>query len=237
MGMAAGKIVISCGFNTVYLKTTFVGTIGSNATQLTWAAGADFPVALSRPSGVGYGDYFFLLNGDTNTTAVKFDKVYRYNATGNVWAPMITSANPNPVSNIMNGVTIKCVNDTVKIFQPGGYNAAGVGTNPLVITGCGTITGNGNNNSTIPGAYSLSQNYPNPFNPSTKIEFGLPKSEFVEIKLYDIIGKEVATLVQGPYQAGNHLVDLNLSFLSSGTYFYRITAGSFIDTKKLILMK
>jgi N-acetylneuraminic acid mutarotase len=236
LSIAAGnKIVMTCGFNTVYLKSTYVGTIGSNAAQITWTAGADFPVALSRPAGVGYDTYSFLIGGDTNTTAVKNDKVYRYNVNGNVWKPVITS-NPNPVSNIMNGVTIKCINDTVRIFQPGGYNAASLGTNNLVITGCGTVTGIGNVNA-IPKEYSLLQNYPNPFNPSTNIEFNLPKNDYVEIKLYDMLGKEVTTLVNGEFSAGNHKVSLNLSYLSSGTYFYRMSSGSFIDTKKLTLMK
>ncbi|MBS1493643.1 MAG: T9SS type A sorting domain-containing protein [Bacteroidetes bacterium] len=236
LSLAAGnKIVMTCGFNTVYLKSTYIGTIGSNATQLTWAAGPDFPVALSRPSGFAYGNYSFLLGGDTNTTAVKNDKLWSYNATGGAWTQMIT-ANPSPVSNIMNGVTIKCVNDTVKVFQPAGYNAASLGTNNLIITGCGTVTGVGNS-STIPKEYSLSQNYPNPFNPTTKIEFSLPKGEFVEMRLYDILGKEVAILAQGAFEPGKHTLDLNLSYLSSGTYFYRITAGQFTDTKKLMLTK
>lgn len=234
LSMADGKIVMTCGFNTVYLKTTFVGTPGANASLLTWAPGADAPIALSRPAGVGYDTYSFLVGGDTNTTAVKNDKVFRYNVNGNVWKTAILS-NPSAVSNMMNAVTIKCINDTVRIFQPGGYTTVAV--NPLVITGCGTITGTGNPISTIPGTYSLSQNYPNPFNPSTRIEFALPKGEFVEIRLYDILGKEVAILANGNYNAGNHTLDLNLSYLSSGSYFYRINAGQFTDTKKLMLMK
>jgi N-acetylneuraminic acid mutarotase len=121
LSMADGKIVMTCGFNTVYLKTTFVGTPGANASLLTWAPGADAPIALSRPAGVGYDTYSFLVGGDTNTTAVKNDKVYRYNVNGNVWKTAILS-NPGAVSNIMNAVTIKCINDTVRIFQPGGYH-------------------------------------------------------------------------------------------------------------------
>ncbi|CAF3838145.1 unnamed protein product [Rotaria sp. Silwood1] len=88
-----------------------------------------------------------------------------------------------------------------------------------------------------PTNYSLSQNYPNPFNPSTQIEFGLPKNGFVELKLYDILGKEVAVLANGMFDAGKHTLDVNLSYLSSGTYFYRLTSDNFTDTKKLMLMK
>lgn len=234
LSMADGKIVMTCGFNTVYLKSTFVGTPGANASLLTWAPGADAPIALSRPAGVGYDSYSFLVGGDTNTTAVKNDKVYRYNVNGNVWKTAILS-NPGAVSNIMNAVTIKCINDTVRIFQPGGYTTVAV--NPMVITGCGTITGTGNPISNVPDIYSLSQNYPNPFNPSTRIEFALPKGEFVDLRLYDILGKEVAVLANGTFESGRHTLDLNLSYLSSGSYFYKINAGQFTDTKKLMLMK
>jgi len=85
--------------------------------------------------------------------------------------------------------------------------------------------------------YQLSQNYPNPFNPVTKINFQLPKSGKVTIKVYDVLGREVATLVNKQLQKGRHNVTLNGSKLSSGIYFYSMKAGDFINTKKLILLK
>lgn len=91
--------------------------------------------------------------------------------------------------------------------------------------------------STIPEKFSLSQNYPNPFNPTTRIEFAIPRGEFVEIKLYDLLGKEVGILAQNPYEAGRYIIDFNAGTLSSGIYFYTITAGSFRDTKKMMLLK
>ena len=89
----------------------------------------------------------------------------------------------------------------------------------------------------IPSKYSLSQNYPNPFNPTTSIKFNLPKSSDVKLVVYDMLGREVRTLVNEFKQAGNHIVDFNASALSSGSYFYRITAGEFTDTKRMILLK
>lgn len=109
-------------------------------------------------------------------------------------------------------------------------------TNGTILKYGGLTTGVSEPVST-PKDYSLSQNYPNPFNPSTQIEFALPKNGFVELKLYDVLGKEVAVLANGMFEAGRHTLDLNLSYLSSGTYFYRITSGNFTDTKKLMLMK
>ena len=88
-----------------------------------------------------------------------------------------------------------------------------------------------------PVDYSLSQNFPNPFNPSTEISYSIPKSNNVELKVYNSIGKEVATLVNGMQEAGNHKVQFNSSNLSSGIYFYRLTSGNFTQIKKMILLK
>ena len=94
-----------------------------------------------------------------------------------------------------------------------------------------------NNQNGIPEIYSLSQNYPNPFNPSTKIDFAIPKNGFVTLKVYDILGQEVAQLLNKDFQAGSYTVDYNASMLPSGVYFYKIISGDFIDTKKMILVK
>ena len=91
--------------------------------------------------------------------------------------------------------------------------------------------------SQIPGQYFLSQNYPNPFNPSTKISYDLSKEGMVSIMIYDMLGREVGNLVNEFKSAGRYSIEFNASNLSSGTYFYRITAGDFTEIKKLILMK
>ncbi len=85
--------------------------------------------------------------------------------------------------------------------------------------------------------FSLEQNYPNPFNPSTTITYQLPVNSQVVLKIYDMLGKEVATLVNGNQQAGSYHVQFDGSKFSSGVYFYRIEAGNFVETKKLILLK
>ena len=89
----------------------------------------------------------------------------------------------------------------------------------------------------IPREYKLAQNYPNPFNPSTKISFALPKAGNVELKIYDILGREVMTLVNEFRTAGSYTVDFNAANLASGVYFYRIKSGDFTNTKKMVLMK
>ncbi|MGD8306272.1 MAG: T9SS type A sorting domain-containing protein, partial [Ignavibacteria bacterium] len=85
--------------------------------------------------------------------------------------------------------------------------------------------------------YALSQNYPNPFNPVTFVQFELPAETEVSLIIYDMLGQEVVTLVNGKMSAGIHTINFNARNLPSGTYVYRLTAGSFSDIKKMILLK
>ncbi|MEE9552942.1 MAG: T9SS type A sorting domain-containing protein [candidate division Zixibacteria bacterium] len=89
----------------------------------------------------------------------------------------------------------------------------------------------------LPTDFILSQNYPNPFNASTLIEYGLPNSSDVTIEIFDILGRKVETLIQGEQQAGYHQVTWDASEISSGMYFYRIQAGKYVETKKMLLLK
>ena len=90
---------------------------------------------------------------------------------------------------------------------------------------------------TVVDNYYLEQNYPNPFNPSTIINYGLKKSDNVEITVYNVLGNKVATLVNGYKSAGMHSVDFNAANLASGIYFYKIVTPGFIQTQKMILEK
>jgi hypothetical protein len=90
----------------------------------------------------------------------------------------------------------------------------------------------------LPTEFSLSQNYPNPFNPSTTIAYSLPERSIVTLKIYDLLGKEVAALVNSEIvTAGNHEEQWNAANMPSGVYFYRLTSGSSTATKKLVLLK
>ena len=89
----------------------------------------------------------------------------------------------------------------------------------------------------IPQAFKLEQNYPNPFNPATKIKFSIPVSSNVSLKVFDVLGREAATLVNEEKSAGDYEVEFDGSDFSSGTYFYRVRAGSFISTRKMLLLK
>jgi hypothetical protein len=93
------------------------------------------------------------------------------------------------------------------------------------------------NSSIIPIEYSLSQNYPNPFNPTTKINFSIPKQGNVSLKISDVLGKEVMTLINETKTAGNYEVVFDGRNLASGAYFFRIESGDFADIKRMVLIK
>ncbi len=94
-----------------------------------------------------------------------------------------------------------------------------------------------NSGSVKPVKYSLSNNYPNPFNPETRIDFALPEAGLTRLVIYDLLGKEVARLIDGELSAGYHNVKWNASESASGIYFYRLTSGDFVKIKKMVLLK
>ncbi len=105
-----------------------------------------------------------------------------------------------------------------------------------------TLVGIEDENNSLPKSFSLSQNFPNPFNPSTTIQFALPVSEFVSLKIYNLLGQEVNQLVNENFNAGFHNVkwnglDKNNNPVSSGVYLYKIEAGSFVSIKKAVYLK
>ena len=130
-------------------------------------------------------------------------------------------------------------------FSEGKHNIRLVVKNPegywnqdvlqLIVTSPVTEIFSQNENNNL--EFALANNYPNPFNPSTIIKYTIPKQNFVELKIYDILGREVATLVNEEKSAGNYEINFNGSKLSSGVYFYRLQAGSFVSTKKFVMLK
>lgn len=156
-----------------------------------------------------------------------------------LWENMTMKANVNLENN--STLTIEA-NNLVTISAYSGTVTLG-GTGGLSKFASGDLKENRGSNKTletsktIPDAFQLSQNYPNPFNPTTVINYSLPVAEKVVIKIYDVLGREIAGLVNEFKQAGEYSVTFDASNLSSGVYFYRINAGKFSQTKKLILAK
>jgi len=93
------------------------------------------------------------------------------------------------------------------------------------------------NKSMMPAAFSLSQNYPNPFNPSTTIDYSLAKESYVQLRVFDVLGREIGTIIHGKESVGKHTANFDATDLNSGIYFYRITADGFVGSRKMILIK
>ena len=150
-------------------------------------------------------------------------KIYRTQNGGKNWESQESGVQSN-----LNGIDF--VDD---------LHGVAVGDSGVVLT-----TGTGGVTSTIktinlspPQTFELGQNYPNPFNPTTIISYELPANDMVRLEIYDILGRKIETLLSERQNAGNHSVPFNASNLSSGVYFYRLSAGSFVQTKKLMLIK
>jgi hypothetical protein len=89
----------------------------------------------------------------------------------------------------------------------------------------------------VPRTFTLKQNYPNPFNPSTTISFLLPQRSYVTLKVFDVLGREVATLVDGEMEAGEHTVNFNAEWIPGGVYFAQMKAGNVVQRIKMVLVK
>jgi hypothetical protein len=243
-GLDGNKIIVAAGWSGVFRKDVRIGTIGANANTITWTTAPDVPMrgtGSSRPGGHAVNGRFYFITGETSPAPFPQDSIYVMDAVTNTWLPVAWSGRgANAASNYWGAISSTILpNGRIKVWIPGGSLAGVTTTKLFVLTdsiGC-VITNISNNNSSIPETYDLSQNYPNPFNPVTKINFSIPKSGLVTLKIYDILGKEVAVLVNEVKDAGNYTFDFNASHLASGAYFYRIEAGDFRAVKKMMLLK
>ena len=194
-----------------------VGTIAQVTTDggTTWTNAGTVGGAGNMTSVGGNGTNFWLTRGTNTYGTTDFGATWTgagYTGTQALWGTNITTGSP-------------CL---------AGWSVGATGT---VVSLTGVPVGISNNNNQIPSAYKLEQNYPNPFNPTTNITYALPVSGNVELKIYDLLGREVTTLVNTFVNAGTHVVPFDASALSSGVYLYKITSGSFIDSKKMVLIK
>ncbi len=169
------------------------------------------------------------------------------NTTDKIVNKYVLSTNPETIYTIQN------ISSHPPVWSPRGYkpetvedyltNHYGVfwvgldGTARKLYYDGDVVTNLKGNESKIADNYSLSQNYPNPFNPTTRIDFSIPKQGFVSIKVYNMLGKEVATLVSREMTPGAYSLDFNASKLSSGVYFYKMEVNGFSEVKKMMLVK
>ena len=241
-GLDNGKIFLSCGYSGTFRNDLVIGTIGSNASTITWATGPIVPflggkTGTSRPGGTAVNGKFYMITGETTPAPYPHDTIYVFDAASNTWSNIKGGRGGQAASNYWSSISYKIMSSgNIKIFIPGGSITGGIGQLCCIQVPACTITGIGNDPG-VPADYILSQNYPNPFNPVTKISFAIPKSGFVTLKVYDMLGREVAKLVNENKPAGSYIIDFDGSNLSSGIYLYRLETNGFVDIKKMTLLK
>jgi len=208
-------------FRDTYFPTSDTGIIigkSGNSIYRTFNSGINWS---EITTGGGLTDLFFI-NSKTGWAVNQTGYVYKTTNTGSLWTYSAT-----PVSIQLN---------TVRFINPLTGWAVGVNGTILKSTN-GGVTGITQFTGLSPNKFSLSQNYPNPFNPQTKIKFAVPKSSFTKLIIYDLLGREVETLVNEELKPGTYEADWDGSNYSSGVYFYKIISGDFVEIKKMVLMK
>ena len=198
----------------------------------------------TSPTDTGKVTYYWTLPTSAPGIAYKFH-AQKFGGTASRWLNSNSNGNDNSITFTksyldsmardfgLNGDTLLV---TCRAYAYNGFDSLVTG-NSLILNIKTNTVGINLTSSEIPGEFKLENNYPNPFNPETTIKYQLPKSALVTIKLYDITGREVSTLVNQQHEAGYYDFKFNASFLASGVYFYRIQAGEFSDIKRMVLVK
>jgi hypothetical protein len=169
----------------------------------------------------------------TSAGGVSANRVARFNTQTNTWSTLGTGS-----QNGVNGLGVFALAVVGNEVYVGGAFISAGGVSAICVARWNSGTSRVEQLSpTAPKTFLLEQNYPNPFNPSTTIRYQLPVASEVKLEVYDVLGKKIATLVNERQSAGSYQVVWNASGLSSGTYFYRLQAGTFTQTKKMILVK
>lgn len=202
----------------VWFNSATVGLAGYNALNVTTNGGANW-AALTSPVATNVGG--ITGSGSDWWVATQNTTIHYSSNNGSAWSTQYTAPDGvwYHINKSRSGNTIWAVRSNGKIAR---YGTA-LSVSPI--------------STTTPTEFSLSQNYPNPFNPTTNINFSIPKSGLVTMKVFNILGKEVATLVNGNYNAGSYTVDFNASNLASGVYFYKIEVNGFSEVKRMMLVK
>jgi photosystem II stability/assembly factor-like uncharacterized protein len=154
------------------------------------------------------------------TDAFSTGEIYRTSDNGNTWTIQFNHSQPFQAIYFLDKQTGFAVGDSGYIFKTTTGGTTSINVRSSVIS-----------------EYRLDQNYPNPFNPTTTIRYSLPKSTNVKLVIYDLLGREITTLVNEEQSAGWKEVEWNAKDVSSGIYFYKIQAGSFVETKKMMILK
>ena len=215
----SGLLVYGLHFNSASLGligfnsgTSDISTNGGDSWEIVNAAGSQDITCIS-----GAGNEFWVTNGADISYTNSNGQTWKSSDPGFSGIVPLWAVSISPTSSNLNGWAVG-ESGMILYYQ---RNATSIksDTQPLLTE------------------YALEQNYPNPFNPSTKINYSIPQSGLISLKVYDVLGNEIATLVNAEKPAGNYEVNFNASQLSSGIYFYKLQVGLFVETKKMILLK
>lgn len=246
LAVSGNNIYAGTGDSGVYRSTNNGNTwtlIFSNNQEVTCLAVSGNHIYAGTYFG---GLYRSTNNGNNWTQTTMLNTVNSIAISGNyIFIGTCCGSNNNGINlSTNNGITWSQINQgfsfipTVRAFLIiNNYIFAGIDDHSVWRRSLSEIIGIKNVPSEIPSSYKLEQNYPNPFNPSTSIKFALPKNEFVNLKIFDMLGRKVSTLVNEKLSAGTYQVEWNASEFNSGVYFYRIGTEDFTETKSMILMK
>jgi parallel beta-helix repeat protein len=159
------------------------------------------------------------------------EMIYALAAKGSLEAAEATYAAMRPRGELINPSGTLHLAEFLSMEKTSGGNSPGSFAPQIPIPPTGDVQ------SAMPTTFALFQNYPNPFNPLTVLRYSLPVNSYVTLKAYDVVGREIATLVNEQKQAGNYTVPFDASDIASGVYFYKLVSGSFIDVKRMLLIK
>jgi hypothetical protein len=225
-GVSANRVA---RFNTQTNTWSTLGTGSSNGVS------GDIFSAVNALAVVG--DEVFVGGEFTSAGGVSANRVARFNTQTNTWSTLGTGSSNGVNSGYDYGAVraLAVVGD--EVFVGGNFTLAGGIASTFIARWNSGTSRVEQLSPTAPKTFLLEQNYPNPFNPSTTIRYQLPVASEVKLEVYDVLGKKIATLVNERQSAGAYQVVWNASGLSSGTYFYRLQAGTFVETKKMIMVK
>jgi hypothetical protein len=224
------------------VDSAFVGTINpANPAEITWESVTNFPGGpRARFHAYPWGDGKAIVVGGSNSGGFpSFNDVWVYDAnaeSGTGWTQLPNK--PTPIT-AYQGASMNLFDNIWMLYIIGGITTGPSLTaiNEAYIDTLETPVSVEEITNEIPTDYLLSQNYPNPFNPNTTIQFAIPRSSFVNLEIYNALGEKVSVLISEELSVGTYKYEWSAEDLTSGIYFYRITAGDFSQTKKLILMK
>lgn len=244
----AARLTTLDSVRVVKLDAAASDSTGTGLRATSSAAAKDFVFAFDNISGTGrpVSGTFVEHDGTANTLANNYAAFYAGNVDGlnGMFGMVVPNALPDGIRRFerrsrTTGALLATATDADGVWPSGAntVNPSG-GTSEIVLTGTDvSLVTSVRQTSSLPAAFSLSQNYPNPFNPATTIGYQLSAVSHVTLKVYDLLGREVATLVNDEHPAGSYIVTFDAAGLASGVYIYKMHAGEFVQTRRMVLLK